>query len=134
MTNTRDMVRRAVPVCVVLAFVTACSEDSGTDPDTTRRFTVVAGACGVVEFKEVIGTDSASAVAVIESRSAELFGKDTLTIEPQRLEVIDKDGNTPDARFYAIGVLDPDTRQHVISLSDVVTTRGERYQLHWCLD
>lgn len=131
-TTRRVLVPRWVAFWVAsCSGLTACS-GTVSEPEQVLTYRVVEGACGVVGFVEKIGVDSASAVQVVEARELRRFGEITIVAFP--LEVVDDDGNPPEADFYGIRVLDPETETHVHSVSDVITSDGDLFNLWWCPD
>jgi hypothetical protein len=116
-----------------LMILVSCSEN-GVGPDKPLTYSIVAGACGEVIFAESIGVDSASAMAVIEARKAKQYGEGKVVLDLYPLEVVDEHGVPPQAAFYAVHVLDPDTEGLVHSVSEVVATGGDLFKLVWCPD
>lgn len=127
----RTIVRRMLLPGAVL--VSAC--DGGTiAPETAVTYSVRRGACGDVVFHEKIANDSAAALAVIEAHKIAYYGQGAVTLEIHRIEVADRNGNAPAARFYGVWVLNTRTMRLEHSLSEVITTDGELFRLHWCPD
>ena len=115
------------------ALLLACS-GSSTGIEKPIVYTVTSGACGTLAFAETIGTDSASAFAVVETRKTEQFGADKVALVPYELGVIDQHGNVPEQDFYAIRVENAETGMLVHSVFEVISTKGELFTLHWCPD
>ena len=122
----------AAALLAVFTLLAACKDS--VSPDTALRYRIVAGACGSVVFGEKIGSDSASAVAVMEARATEKYGQRRVTIELFPLEVVDQHATPPQAAFYALEILDAGTGMPVHSVFEVITTTGDLFFLEWCPD
>lgn len=122
-----------VTLCAALMILVSCNE-TGVGPEKPLTYLVTAGACGEVVFAERIGVDSVSAVAVIESRKAKQYGEGKVMLDAYPLEVVDKQGHPPQAKFYALRVQDAATGSLIHSVSDVITTDGDLFKLWWCPD
>lgn len=80
----------------------------------------------------MVGTDSASAIAMIAAQQTEAHGSRAV-VQPHRIEVRDRNGKTPDPRFYLLNVIDSETGIFMHG-AGVITTRGHLFHLHWCPD
>lgn len=121
----------ALLLSFAVAILSACDSHSAEESLTYR---VTDGACGDVVFVERIGIDSTSAFKTIEARKIDQYGRDDVRIEAYPLEVVDMDGNVPDPEFYGLRVLDVDTRTLLHSVSEVITSEGDLFNLMWCPD
>jgi len=121
---------RIVVLCTVTVLLAACGEDRA-GPETGPTYRVTAGPCGHLVFVENVGADSAAAVDAMWARTAEKHGE--ITLELRRLEVVDRHGNVPEARFYALYFRDAESG-HFVSASYVITTEGDLFRLQWCPD
>lgn len=124
---------RTVLLCAGLAFLAACGEDR-TGPETPSYRITDGPACGDVVFAESLGADSAAAFHAMQARKAEQFGEGEITLELHRLEVVDRRGNVPEPRFYAVFVLEAGSGSLMHSVAEVITTEGDLFHLFWCPD
>ncbi|MDP2885370.1 MAG: hypothetical protein Q8P51_10160 [Ignavibacteria bacterium] len=135
---------RIVFVWATATWVMLCScGDSNIveERDEQLSYRVAKGACGRVVFDERIGTGYTSAFKTIEERKVEAFEKycpeapcHRIRLEPFELEVVDEKGVAPAAKFFGLKVLDRETGSLLHSVSEVITTDGDLFQLQWCLD
>lgn len=123
---------RAALLGAAVQLVAACN--GGVGPNTPLTYRVIAGACGDVVFVERIGTDSASAIEVVEVREVEQFGEGDVLLDPYRLEVVDEHHRSPAPRFYALRALSGDSGMFLHSVFEVITTDGDLFHLRWCPD
>lgn len=123
---------RVILLCTGLVFLAACSDTKG--PEAVPSYTITAGACGKVIFAENLGADSASAVQAVEARKAARYRPGKVALEATSLEVVDRHGNAPEPKFYALHVLAMETGSLEESVSDVITTKGDLFMLQWCSD
>ena len=100
----------------------------------SEAYQITEGACGEVVFVENLGPDLASAIEVLEERKIEQLGGGQLRLETYRLEVVDRNGNTPQEEFHAVRVLEGDTQFLAHSVVEVVTSDGDLFHLEWCPD
>lgn len=113
------------------ALLSACDTNGPYEPAT---YQVTEGACGEVVFEESIGADSLSAAEAVEAQKVEEYGQDNIALEAYVLEVADEDGTVPEPEFYALRVLDAETKFFVHSVSEVITDEGDLFRLLWCPD
>ena len=97
--TTRPLLQLAA-LAATLVVMSAC-EDDPTTVESPVAFTITSGACGDLIFQENLG-DSASALAEIESRTAEQFPTLELAFALFKVEVVDEDGQVPEPRFYGV--------------------------------
>lgn len=127
----------ALLFCVNCLFVASCdliSSGSEAPSEEPKTYRVTEGACGAVVFVESIGSDSSSAAKTVEEQEFKRHGHNNVVLEAHSLEVVDKDGVAPEDEFYAIRVLNTETGLSVHSVSDVITSEGDLYNLLWCPD
>lgn len=124
---------RALLSAMGFVFLAACGDDSA-GPEARPSYTITAGACGKLVFHENLGADSASAIQKFEARTTTKYGAGRFTLEPQLLEVVDRHGNVPEPRFYALQLINHETGAIEYSPVDVITTGGDLFRLVWCLD
>mgnify|MGYP006283915879 CR=1 FL=1 len=118
---------------IIVVLLCACDHDPNS-PEAEWAYQVTSGACGHLVYAEKLGPDSASALGVVEARKIEAYGEGGFALEPCRLQVVDRYGEIPQERFYAIRVLDAETGTHLHSVSEVIATDGDLFTLAWCPD
>jgi hypothetical protein len=127
------ILRHAVLLCVGLVLLASCT-GNGTGPEVALTYQITEGACGNVVFVESIGTDSATALAAVEARKTEQFGEGAVRLDVYPLQVVDRHGDPPQHRFYAVRVEDAESGMLVHSVAEVITTGGDLFSLQWCPD
>lgn len=115
-------------------FLIVACDGSPVGVDGPETFRVTEGACGDVVFVENLGRDLASAIEALEERKIEQLGVGQVVLDTYRLDVVDRNGMTPTEEFYAVRVLNADTRLLAHSVVEVLTSDGDLFHLEWCPD
>lgn len=130
--------RKLYPIFVfviIAGIVFSCTKITGEEINTEQpvSYQIIDGACGEVIFEKNIGSDSLSAVETIRQSKVEFFGHSNFMIESTQLRVEDENGTVPEEKFFALHILDEDSL-HLYSVSEVITSEGDLFNLNWCPD
>ena len=107
---------------------------AGESQQHALTYRVTDGACGEIVFEENLAADLDAAIQLIEAQKVEQYGRENVSLEVRELGVVDSNGETPRAGFYAVHVLDAESGTHLHSVSEVISSSGELYHLLWCPD
>ena len=97
-------------------------------------YRVTEGACGEIVFVEHLAADFDAALQLIEAQKVERYGRDNVALEVRELGVADANGQPPRATFFAVHVLSADSGTHLHSVSEVISSDGDLFNLLWCPD
>ena len=131
--NSSFRVGFALLLCVSCFVFVSCGI-VGSRSEEPQTYRVTEGACGEAVFVESVGSDSTSAFEAVEKREYEEYGQDEVMLEAYSLKVVDEDGTVPEEEFYGIRALNRETGISLHSVSDVITSEGDLYNLRWCPD
>jgi|AntRauTorcE11897_2_1112592.scaffolds.fasta_scaffold00136_11 hypothetical protein len=120
---------------ILTGVIFGCSNIEGEKSviEQSISYQITEGACGKVIFEERIGIDSVSAIEIIRERKVDFFGHSNFLIESTQLKVEDINGSAPEEKFFALYMLDEDSLL-LHSVSEVITNKGNLYNLSWCQD
>ena len=107
---------------------------AGGSQRSALAYRITDGACGEIVFVENLADDFDSAFQMIEAQKVEEYGRENVTLEVRELGVVDSQGETPRAEFYAVHVLSADNGTHLHSVSEVISSDGDLFHLVWCPD
>jgi hypothetical protein len=103
---------------------------------TNKTFIVLYGGpfCGSITYRDRIGNDLNSAIdSLVKLRILLLEG---LTAEEYYIdkEMITVDFNYDDRKFYSIGFRRKNNDMYIFSISDVIDSNGNCFNILWCDD
>ena len=144
--NIKVKTKIIIVLCIlsVVTLFNSCKDSSiFNEPYIVNQteFKIESGACGSIIFSEKIGNNYLSAYKELEDRKLYEFNKNCpnvpcneIQFESYKIEVVDKNNKTPNEEFYAIRVIDKQTKLLLHSVSEVITTNGNFFRICWCPD
>ena len=138
------MTRLLVVTALMLSLQLGCKKNTtptvGTAPNP-KEYKITQGACGSVVYREALAANFEAAFDSLQTMKAQEYSKYCpaapcyeIALEYYEIGVLDEDSVTPSEQFFAIRVLDKKTQMQVQSVSDVITSNGNLYAIHWCPD
>lgn len=124
----------ALVLPVLALFILVGCDLAGASHQHAPTYRVTDGACGEIVFEEHLAADFDSAIQLIEAQKVEQYGRENVSLEVHELGVVDSNGETPGAEFYAVHVLSAESGTHLHSVSEVVSSNGDLFRLMWCPD
>lgn len=121
---------------LILVSLAACElfneGDISNITELEQEYNITRGACGTIVKQERLGGSFGSALSELEEIVADFLPGYDFRLEPASIEVENKDGKTPAVRFRSIRVLNKENNLLIYGLSDVLTSNGYYYKIHWC--
>ncbi len=143
--NTMRLSPIAIWLSVILcssALWWGCKKNAADDNGPSQtQFKIISGACGSAVFQEKIGADFQTAYSELERRKSDYFSRscpnipcNEVELESYEIGVADNNDVNPGEQFFAVRVLDKNSKMLLHSVSEVITSSGNLYQISWCPD
>jgi hypothetical protein len=103
--------------------------------DENKTFKIINGACGSIMYQGRISSDFDSALdSLVKKREPIIFANTWVEEYYIEKEIMAIEFNYDDRAFYSIGFIDKKRNFHIFSLTDVIDSKGNYFNILWCED
>jgi hypothetical protein len=130
----KNIVQYLLILCLLL-FIYACKKESGL---ASNEYKILSGACGTIELNGKIGDNfNAAKDSLIQIREPSLTGgcpEDPCYNYYLETDTFRIDFDADNRTFLGITFKNSENNLSIFSMSDVLDSQGNHYNLNWCVD